>query len=246
MYKNVLIISDNSFLSEKFFDIIEKKKITECNFSFAVSPFSKKNNFKFIKSNKIKVFDLRDQKDIDFIKLNYDLIFSIHCKQIFPSELVSNLKCVNIHPGYNPINRGWYPQVFSIINNLPIGATIHEIDEKLDHGKIIDRVLVEKSSYDTSDSLYNKIIHEELKLLDSNIEKILKGNYKTIKPENEGNLFLKNDFINLLELNLDDITTVGAFIDKLRALTHGDYNNAFFIDEKTGRKIFVYLKLKPE
>lgn len=246
MFKSVLIISDNYFLSEKVLEIINRKNMTGCNFSFSISPFSNKNDFKFLREENIKIFDLRNQSHTDFIKNNYDLIFSIHCKQIFPSDLIDEVKCINIHPGYNPINRGWYPQVFSIINKLPVGATIHEIDEKLDHGGIIARELVEKQSFDTSESLYKRIINKEIELLDLNFESIINGDYKIVTPEEEGNLFLKKDFNNLLKLNLEEQTSVGELIDKLRALTHGKFNNAYFIDEETGKKIYVGIILNPE
>jgi methionyl-tRNA formyltransferase len=156
------------------------------------------------------------------------------------------VKCINIHPGFNPINRGWYPQVFSIINKLPVGATIHEIDEKLDHGNIIAREFVNKESYDTSESLYNKIVDKEIELLELNIENIISGNFKVTVPEEEGNLNLKKDFNKLLELDLEEQISVGDLINRLRALTHGDFNNAYFIDPSTGKKIFIRINLKPE
>ena len=93
MYRNVLVISDNSYLCKKFLEIIERKKISNCFFTFSISPFSDKENFNFLIDDCIKVFDLKNQKDTDFIKNNYDLIFSIHCKQIFPVELINFIKC---------------------------------------------------------------------------------------------------------------------------------------------------------
>ena len=245
MYKNVLIISDNKYLARKFFKIIERKKIN-CAFSLSISPFSNMKDFKIANGEEIQVVDLRDSRDINFIKKKYDLFLSIHCKQIFPIDLITHVKCINIHPGYNPINRGWYPQIFAIINKLPIGATIHEIDEKLDHGGIIDREYVTGNSFDTSESLYNKIVQKEIELLDRNIEKIISGNYKITIPEDEGNLYLKKDFNGLLELDLLEQISVGDFIDRLRALTHGNYDNAYFKDPSTGKKIFIRIILKPE
>jgi len=246
MYKNVLIITDNLYLFKGFLEIIEKKKISNCLFTFSISPFSNKELFNVLIVDGIKVFDLKNQEDIDFIKSNYDLIFSIHCKQIFPVALTNHLKCINIHPGFNPINRGWYPQVFSIIKKMPIGATIHEIDDKLDHGPIIVRELITKDNFDTSETLYNKIVEKELELLENNIENIIKNNYKVIEPEGEGSLHLKKDFNELLKLNLNEQILVGDLIDRLRALTHGDFKNAYFIDPDTEKKIFVSIKLNPE
>jgi len=46
-------------------------------------------------------------------------------------------------------------------------------------------------------------------------------------------------------LNLSSNGTLAEHIDLLRALTHGGFNNAWFIDRE-GNKIFVKLKLEKE
>jgi len=136
--------------------------------------------------------------------------------------------------------------VFSIINKMPIGATIHEIDQKLDHGGIIAQEYVNIDSFDTSESLYNKVVSKEIELLELNIESIIIGNYNVTIPSQEGNLNFKKDFNKLLKLDLDEQITVGVLIDRLRALTHGAFNNAYFIDPSTGKKIFIGISLRPE
>src|SRR5579862_5054037 len=99
------------------------------------------------------------------ITQNYDLVISIHSKQLFPLELISRVRCVNVHPGFNPFNRGWFPQIFSIINGMKAGATIHEIDEQLDHGLIVAQREYNIKSWDTSGSAYANIMKIERDLL---------------------------------------------------------------------------------
>jgi methionyl-tRNA formyltransferase len=241
MYDKVLIISDNVYLCREFKKVITDFKNTAVTFRFAGSPFS---NIKDFKGIKISILDLKNPIDIQYIISNFNLVFSIHCKQIFPSKLLNNTKCINIHPGYNPINRGWYPQVFSIINDLPIGVTIHEIDEKLDNGAIIVREYVQKFITDTSETLYNRILKKEIELLNRYLPIILENKYKTILPETEGNLFLKKNFNDLLKIDLDEQCRVGDLINKLRALTHGNFKNAYFIDKETGNKVYIGIQLK--
>jgi len=245
MRKKILVVSDNISLCIEFKKIISKRKFVDIDYS--TSPFSNKSLFDYKLKEKVKQYNLKNTEDINIIINNdYDLIFSIHCKQLFPESIVKRIKCINVHPGYNPINRGWYPQVFAIINDLPIGATIHEIDNQLDNGLIIARDFVKKDFFDTSETLYNKIMHKEIELLKNNIDIIISGNYTTIAPEGKGNLFLKKDFKDLCELNLDEKLTGLEFINKLRALSHGDFKNAYFIDPKTHKKIYVNLNLKLE
>lgn len=241
--QHILVISDNPLLCRKFSKIIEDEIYADFIFEFACSTFSKSVDFSPIN---IKPLDLNNSLTIHSIIEKYTKVFSIHCKQIFPSKLVNGVKCINVHPGYNPINRGWYPQVFSIIYDLPVGATIHEIDEQLDHGGIIAREYVEKYNDDTSETLYNRILEKEVELLDRFLQNILNDNYRLIHPESEGNLFLKKDFNNLLEIDLNQNYLVSDLINKLRALTHGKFKNAYFIDKETGDKIFIGIQLERE
>jgi methionyl-tRNA formyltransferase len=158
---------------------------------------------------------------------------------------VSNHLCFNLHPGYNPVNRGWYPQVFAILYDLPIGATFHIIDEELDNGDIIARRFVEKKEYDTSYTLYNRIIECEISLWEENILSVLEDNYKRRKPEDSGNLFLKRDFNTLLNLNLQNVGTLQDHITLLRALTFDGYKNAYYFDSE-GVKVYVSISLSRE
>ena len=205
----------------------------------------------FIKENMIRIFNnhniqntITTSKDINLnnIDSNYDLIISAHCKKIFPPKLVNSFRCINIHPGLNPYNRGWFPQAFSLINKLPVGATIHEIDEKLDHGPIIFQEEVEIESIDTSFSLYNKIINKEIELFERNFNSIINNTYKTFIPKNAGNLNFKKDFDKLCKLSLDNVDTLENHINILKALTFDKYKNAYFIDSN-GDKIYLSLKL---
>ncbi len=170
----------------------------------------------------------------------------MHCKQLFPKEVVKNVRCINVHPGFNPYNRGWYPQVFSILNKFPAGATIHEIDEYLDHGNIIVQKEVKIFAWDTSFTLYARVLQTEIELLSDNLQKILDISYTTIKPIREGNLNLKKDFKNLQTFELDQLTTGRELIDKMRALTHDNYRNLYFRDSETGKKVYIKITLEPE
>jgi methionyl-tRNA formyltransferase len=243
--KKILIIIDNIILYEKIKNIIKSKNRKDVDFIFRHSPQKTPigEHIDFLDFEN-SIIDIK--KDIQFIINNFDLIISVHCLQYFPIELIQKIRCINIHPGYNPINRGWYPQVFAILNDLPIGATIHEIDEKLDHGKIIARKYVEKYMWDTSLSLYERILEAELYLFDNHFSQIIDNTYNAIEPENEGNLFLKKDFKALCEIDLKEKGQFLDFYNKLRALSHGEYNNAYIIDKSTGKKIFIKITITHE
>jgi methionyl-tRNA formyltransferase len=246
MFKRILILSDNLEMLSFFSDYLKETFVSkEIHVTYSVSPQSDHEHFSKKIGQEVKVINLKDESVVDTLTKNFDLVISVHCKQIFPKILVNSCRCINIHPGYNPINRGWYPQVFSIIHDLPIGATIHEIDEDLDHGNIIAREFEVKTSYDTSLSLYNKILQKEKELIRKHMTSIINDTYESFVPEGEGNMFLKKDFNNLCEIDLNKVQAVGVTINYLRALSHGEYANAFYWDEATKEKVYVKIELRP-
>lgn len=186
---------------------------------------------------------VRDQASM--VIASYALLLSIHCKQIFPPELVNGIRCINVHPGLNPYNRGWFPQVFSIINSLPSGVTIHEIDEELDHGPIIAQRVYEIRPWDTSGSAYAKIMAIERDLVLEHFIAIRDRAYEAVAPQEQGNVNTKKDFEKLKQIDLGQRGTFGEFINRLRALTHDNFRNAYFIDD-SGAKVFVRISLEPD
>jgi len=234
-YKKIAVINDNPIILQRFIKVIRELNINESIFHFFCSPETDVSQYPYLKIRKIKL-----KTDFKYlIDKNFDLVFSLHCKQIFPKKLISQIKSINFHPGYNPINRGWYPHIFAIINGLEVGATIHEIDEFVDHGAIIDRIKIDYFSWDTSDTVYDRILDAEISLIKKNIINILNNNYKLIIPENDGNYFSKKDFDALCEINLDESATYEIVFNRLRALTHNNHKNAWYIDKNTGKKVFV-------
>jgi len=246
-FKNVLIISDNKLQCTRILGLIKSTGLDKSvTFTWACSKYSFREDFSKGTGVDFRIVDLKSAAEVDSIIEHFPLVISVHCKQLFPEKLVNTVMCVNVHPGYNPDNRGWYPQVFSIINDTVIGATIHIIDNELDHGAIIDRVQVPRYGWDTSKEIYERVLDAELMLFEKNIEKILQNKQESYFPEGEGKLYLKRDFNALCNLNLGEVNTFQFFLDKLRALSHGDFKNAYFIDKQTRKKVFVNIRLIPE
>lgn len=237
--KRACIVTDNEYIYEEFQKLLCAKCI-ECEFEFYYSTI----NMKFLKK-------YRDQTKFRAIKLSemnrdffdqYDVFFSLHSKQLFPDKLVNEYRCINIHPGLNPYNRGWYPQVFSILNQKPVGVTIHEMDTELDHGPIIVQKEVKIYSYDTSYQVYQRILRMEIDMLKEYLEALILGSYKTIPMENDGNVNYKQDFEEICRLNLESKGTLKEHIDLLRATTFDGYKNAYFMDNN--ERIYVSITLE--
>jgi methionyl-tRNA formyltransferase len=243
-FLNPIIITDNVILAERIYhSAVEVGALIK---NFAATDKKVYAQLEQLGFQNVILVNLKFETDVANIVRNFDLIFSIHCKQLFPKKLLEQRLCINLHPGFNPINRGWYPQVFAIEHDRIVGATLHEIDEFLDHGKIIERIEVPRYLWDTSLSLYNRILDAEVALFKRNIKNIIENNYSSYLPESEGFIYYKTDFASLCEINLNEQVDFRSAINRLRALTHGSFKNAWFRDESTGKKVYISISLTPE
>lgn len=241
MKTRILLISDIGFQIDHFRNLFKQHNCASfATLTVHCSPGGETE----LAAQKPPVTALNVKENVEEILQSYNLIISYHCRQLFPSEIVRQIRCINIHPGFNPYNRGWYPGAFSVANGLPTGATIHEIDEKIDNGPIIAQKQIEILPEDTSGTVYPKIIQAEYDLLDKWFMPMLTGDYQTFLPKEKGNLNYKKDYYAFQELDLNETVKVGDFINRLRALTHAPYQNAYYFDPTSGKKIFISINLK--
>lgn len=242
---NVLIVSDNkplvSFIQNLV--VVNADKFQSVNFDYRYSAINK--NPESLVSLGLTSINVKSDKDVAHIVDHYELVISAHCKQIFPAELVNNVRCINIHPGLSPHNRGWFPQVFSIINKKPVGCTIHLMNEEIDDGAILFQKEVPVFDWDTSLNVYERVQQTEMDLLNDHFADLIFANYQQKQPVEKGNYNGISDFSALCNLNLDQVGTMREHIDILRALSHGDFKNAYFISSE-GKKVFVRLNIEQE
>lgn len=165
----VCVVTDNVYIYKEFIKIISLDIYKCCSFDFYSSDEMSVDN----EYSKPKIIDLKE-KDERFYA-NYDLFLSLHSKQIFPKKLVDNHICINIHPGYNPYNRGWYPHVFSMINKMPAGVTIHRMDAELDHGSVLFQREIKIEDSDVSSDVYKKLQKLEVLMLKEYLPVIFAG-----------------------------------------------------------------------
>lgn len=239
MLKKILVVSDNPALAKVFAKVWSDLDLVG-RASYALRYSSRNANPGGMIELGAEHIDLKNAADLAFAQ-TFDAVFSIHCKQLFPKDLVASRLCINLHPGFNPHGRGWYPQVFSIIEGRPAGATLHTMDAELDAGRIIARRQVEVKPYDTSLNVYERVQRVEEELLRENLLAIVEETFVAAAPEIAGDVKTIADFRNLCALDLDAVGSLRDHINLLRALTHGNFNNGYFFAED-GTKVFVKIK----
>jgi methionyl-tRNA formyltransferase len=201
----ILVVSNNRYIAQPIVDIIEQRG---------------------------------DECDLILGKFNWadvpkcDLIISAHSKTIFPKEILESVRCINIHPGLLPHGRGMYPHVWDMALGRPTGATIHEMTEKIDTGKIIVQREVHVSDSDTSLEVYNKILITE--------KRLFAEHYDLITRNEPLPYYSQKDFDEICQIDMDHEGTLGEHINFLRALSHDEYKNAYFVSN--GKKIYVSIK----
>ena len=123
-----------------------------CIFSKKLHILLKKN------SKKLLYFENSNKNKKNYLKKinNFDYLFSFRSYQILKEYTLNKINnlAINFHPG-SPEYRGIGCTNFAIYNNEKMyGATAHLIDDKIDHGQILDveKFLIKKN-YNLSDLL---------------------------------------------------------------------------------------------
>jgi methionyl-tRNA formyltransferase len=111
-----------------------------------------------------------------------DLIIVAAYSQILPKEILDIPKkgSLNVHPSLLPKYRGASPIQYAVLNgDKKTGATIILMDEKIDHGPVLNQRILEIEENETATTLYQKLANLGAGLL---METIPKWMQEMIKP----------------------------------------------------------------
>ncbi|MFC2144243.1 methionyl-tRNA formyltransferase [Acidobacteriota bacterium] len=198
-----------------------------------------------------QIFDGASLKRAEVIEairaLRPDIGLSVMFGYILQAEFLALFSrgVINLHPSLLPFNRGPHPNVWSIVEGTPAGATIHYIDEGIDTGDIIAQrdVIVEPT--DTGGSLYAKLETCCVELFRETWPMIKRGTAPRIpQPPEAGTSHRIRDVELIDRIELDQSSTARALINILRARTFPPYKGAYFMDQ--GRRVGLRLHLEYE
>ena len=108
--------------------------------------------------------------------------------QILSSEILHmpRFGCVNIHASLLPKYRGAAPIQWAILNGeTQTGVTIMQMDEGLDTGDMLTKVMVPIADHDTGDSLHDKLMEAGAKLIVDTLVLIEQGKVVPEKQTDE-------------------------------------------------------------
>ena len=123
-----------------------------------------------------------------FKKLKPELAIIVAYGKIITKEVldIPARGFINVHPSLLPKYRGASPIQYAILNgDQETGITIMEVDEEMDHGKIILNLKVKISNLDTYESLSHKLAESAGELLVKIIPDYISGKIKPVEQEHE-------------------------------------------------------------
>ncbi|MDH4309043.1 MAG: phosphoribosylglycinamide formyltransferase, partial [Acidimicrobiia bacterium] len=85
-------------------------------------------------------------------------------------------RIINVHPSLLPAFPGAHAVEAALEYGVKVaGATVHFVDERVDHGAIIDQRVVSVLAYDTAESLHRRIQEVEHEILPAAMEALAAG-----------------------------------------------------------------------
>ncbi len=193
--------------------------------------------------------DVSSPESVSLLRsLDLDYIFGIHSPHLVSGEVLGIPRhgFLNLHPAYLPYNRGWHTPSWAILEQTPYGATLHVMSEALDAGDIIHQKQLFIHPEDTANTLYARAKALELEVF---VEAwpLISTFTHTRTPQKlvAGTSHKKRDLPLVARIDLDEPTTAGALIDRLRALTTNNIGEAAWF-ERDGRRYRVQVLIQAE
>lgn len=115
-------------------------------------------------------------REVDTVALaGFDRIVSGTLLAAFPGRVV------NIHPALLPSFPGLHAQRQALEHGVRVsGATVHLVDEQVDHGPIIAQAIVPVLDTDTEETLSERILAEEHRIYPEALQRLASGRLQVV------------------------------------------------------------------
>lgn len=146
------------------------RNIRKCAFDHRPFQFNAIPPHELAKQVHATIYECKSDLDI-YNGLDYYIITGAG---ILSQECLKEKKIINCHPGLLPASRGLDAFKWSIYNNVPVGNTLHFIDNNIDEGQVIFRLPTPVYPDDTLEIFAERHYQSEIQML-SNFMSYLKG-----------------------------------------------------------------------
>jgi methionyl-tRNA formyltransferase len=135
---------------------------------------------------------------------NKNVALSVHYHCLFSAAHLTRYdKMYNLHPGFLPWGRGYYPVFWALWERTPAGATLHEISIGIDKGPIVAQLSVPYSEKDTGGTLHRRVQQAERDLFTMYFPRIVAGDILPSRDQPLGGSYhSKADFLRMSQSQL--------------------------------------------
>jgi methionyl-tRNA formyltransferase len=191
--------------------------------------------------------DLRNdlEKFVDIVRnANIEAAITVYWPHLLPMAVINLCGItVNFHPALLPLNKGWHPHVYNILESSPAGVTLHKLSEDVDGGDIWAQKELSVLPWECAGDLYSRLQGEIVDLFKQNWAKIKNAQIIPYAQQDEKGTYNSKARIDTLDkINLDDETSFRRLINLLRARTFGEKGYAYY--EIDGVKVSIQIILK--
>ncbi len=157
---------------------------------------------------------------------NQTIGFSGHYHRVFSADFLSRYtKMYNLHPGFLPWGRGYYPVFWALWDETPAGVTLHEITPGLDEGPVVAQTPVPYSGADTGATLFERVREAAQRLFLTYWPRIVSGELLPSFPQTgDGSFHSKAEFFALKERAPLASLSGDELIRLIRALSFPGYS----------------------
>lgn len=191
---------------------------------------------------------LTESEQLDVVEsLEPDIIVAVGFRYVVPPSIlaVPDRGCLNLHPGYLPVARGFNPNVWSIVEDLPAGVTLHYMDVGVDTGPIVARREVPTDFSDTGKTVYERLEAASIDLFTDTWPRIEADEVTPWSQDDEqATTHRQQDFLDLCTLDPEEQYSVKELLDVLRALTFPPFDNAHITVD--GERYYVEVDITHE
>jgi methionyl-tRNA formyltransferase len=159
------------------------------------------------------------------LRLEADCVFSAHCNVVLPPFVLDAVPHpLNLHPGYLPYGRGYWPTYWAIADAVPAGTTLHRMAPLVDKGPLIARRRVPVLPTDTGETLTRRVNEAEIALVREVWPKVRTGRYRAFCPKEKGTYHDRAEGLSARRLTGGTKMTARRFVDLARAFTDSRFD----------------------
>ena len=193
----------------------------------------------------------REPASLELLRsLDLDYMIGVHFPYIIPDSVleIPRIGVLNLHPALLPFNRGWHTPSWAILDETPIGATLHFMDTGIDTGDIVAQAELEIRPEDTAHTLYVRLLELEVELFEEAWPLLASGDPpRRPQSPDDGTNHNRADLsaASIQRLDLEKSVAVKDLFRTLRALTTNDLREAAYF-ENDGRRYRVQITITPD